>query len=145
MQAPVLWLLMVAASTGFATVPNAVAQHASPCRSADSTSAHLIGMVTKYTTTTEVDGMEARDSLGLPSLPADQVVLVTKKTTCSQAVQAYAAHVSVNLGTLSGSVYVVQAGGTYVVYDPEYVYSVPQAPTIMIFDAQFSLLSMTTG
>jgi hypothetical protein len=134
---------VLSASLGLA--PNAAAQHVNPCRSADSTSARLIGLVTKYTTTAEGDGVEARDSLGLPAIPADQVVLITKKTTCNAAVQAYAAHVTVNSGTLSGSVYVVQAGSTYVVYDPQYVYSIPEAPTIMIFDSQFNLLSMTTG
>jgi transglutaminase-like putative cysteine protease len=139
------WLTLAMLTSPGLAATNAVAQQQSPCRSADTLSAELIDMVTKYTTTTEPDGVEARDSLGLPSVPANQVVLVTKRSTCSQAAQAYAAQLTVNTGTLSGRVYLVKAGNTYIVYDPEYVYSDPDAWIVMIFDGQFHLLSMPTG
>jgi len=142
MRLQVLCLTLAVAASSLTAAGRARAQGVSPCRDADSLSAVLVDIVTKYTAATDPYLIEARDSLRLPNVPANQVVLVSKRSVCRDAVTAYAAHATGNTATLSGRVYVVQAGSTYIVWDPDYAYSQPDAATIMTFDLQFNLLSI---
>lgn len=89
------------------------------CRAADAGSATLIRSLTRITTATDSVTVQSRRQLAIPAVPASQVTLVTTKTVCSKALQAYAPEVARSDGIVpSSAAYVVKVGTTYVVYDP---------------------------
>ena len=112
------------------------------CRSADSGGNALLGRVSRYAQATDPYLSAVRDSLRLtPPAPRTGVVLVTKSATCKSANTAYQKAVTGNRATLSGQVYVVQTGSTYVVLDPAYKFTTGSNHTHMAFNSQWVLLS----
>jgi hypothetical protein len=61
------------------------------CRQADTLSAKMIGELARYSSTTDRHDAVVRDSLRLPSVPANQVQLVTQESVCKKANAAYQA------------------------------------------------------
>jgi hypothetical protein len=94
-------------------------------------------MVTRDSTWTAV-----ADSLGIARPdPPTGVVYVTKSATCKEANTAYQKAVTGNRATLSGQVYVVQSGSSYIVWDPAYKYVAESGATIMVFNSSWVLKS----
>jgi hypothetical protein len=112
------------------------------CRPADATGMALVRDVSKYAQATDPLQVQVRDSLRLSPPSKSGVVLVTKSQTCKAANTAYQKAVTGDRTTLSGLVYVVQTGSTYVVLDPAYRYTMDSNPTRMVFDSQWVLLSI---
>jgi len=112
------------------------------CRPADSGGNALVRRGSKYAQATDPSLTAVRDSLRLsPPSARTGVVLVTKSATCKAANTAYQKAVTGDRTTLSGQVYVVQSGSTYVVLDPAYRYTAGSNPTHMAFSSQWVLLS----
>ena len=111
------------------------------CRPADNSGTVLVSVVSKYAQATDSLLVQVRDSLRRSPPSRSGVVLVTKSATCKAANTAYQKAVTGNRATLSGQVYVVQTGSTYVVMDPAYQYTAGSDVTRMVFDSQWVLLS----
>src|SRR5690349_8222609 len=85
------------------------------CRPADPNGAGFVRMIQLYTSGGD-RWDEARDSLRIsPPDPRTGVVLIAKAATCKSANTAYQKEATGNRATLSGQVYVVQSGSTYIV------------------------------
>ncbi len=113
------------------------------CRAADSTSAELIAEVARYSAATHAGDIAVRDSLRLPAVPANQVVLVTQDPVCKKANVAYQADRAITGGSgFSGRVYVVKIGTTYAVLDPSFSYGRPDNWTVVIMDSRYRTLSV---
>lgn len=94
--------------------------HAQSCRAADSTSTFMLNAVRHMMTSSDSHIVSERQTLQLPLIPADSVVLVTDQSVCSEMATAYSGALSPNK-TPSGQVYVVRVGTVYVVRDPAIV------------------------
>lgn len=69
-------------------------------------------------------GKATADSLGIPAVASPSAIrLITNESTCKLANAAYQAIATGARETLSGRVYVVQAGAAYIVLDARYRYS----------------------
>ena len=127
----VLALLFVILAT-----PKASAQ----CRAADDSSYNMVERVKKYSlVTSDTTYNSTRIALALPAITsASQIALVTKASTCKSANTAYQAAATGARQTLTGRVYVVHVGTSYVVWDPWYQFNtaVP-ADIYMVFDSQW--------
>ena len=103
----------------------------------------MITQLARFSSTTDRHDAVVRDSLRLPSVPANQVQLVTTESVCKKANAAYQASNS-SYGTgFSGKVYVVQIGTVYAVMDPAFIISA-QRPifTTLILDSRYGVLSV---
>lgn len=109
------------------------------CRAADDSSSYMIQLVTKFATATDPGWVAARDARGIPAVAsASNVVLITKENICKSANTAYQGVATGARQTLSGRVYVVQVGTSYVVFDPNYRYDVANPADIyMVFDSRW--------
>jgi hypothetical protein len=125
------------------TVGTAKAQ-SQVCRAADDSSYDMIEMVKSYAMATDSIGQAVRDSLRIPAVvSAGDIVLITKENVCKSANNAYQSIASGARGTLSGRVYVVQVGTSYVVWDPSYRYSTAdQADVFIVFDSRWARKSI---
>jgi len=94
-------------------------------------------MINRYAYPEDVAWAAARDSLriGVPS--STGVVQITKGGACKSANAAYQKTAAGNRATLSGQVYVVQSGNTYIVWDPKYRYATGSSDTYMVFDSNW--------
>jgi hypothetical protein len=130
-------LLYSAVIQGFAYAPRAEAQ---VCRPADDSSAGMIQMVKNYALASDAAMRESRDSLRIPAvaLPSD-VALITKEVTCESANTAYQRVATGARQTLTGRVYVVRVGTSYVVWDPGYAFDASDPTDIyMVFDSHWN-------
>jgi hypothetical protein len=94
------------------------------CRAADDSSFDMIEMIKSYALATDSIATATAASLGIPAVAsASSIRLVTNDATCRSANTAYQAAATGARQTLSGRVYVVQVGSSYVVWDPRYRYS----------------------
>lgn len=109
------------------------------CRAADDSSAGMIQMVKNYALASDSTMRDTRDSLRIPAVAlASDVVLVTKEATCKSANTAYQAVATGARQTLTGRVYVVRVGTSYVVWDPGYAYNASYPTDIyMVFDSRW--------
>jgi hypothetical protein len=112
------------------------------CRGADLTSQILIENVAQYTSASTSPQTSVRDSLRLPSVPANQVTLVTHELTCVKARDAYNAALPRGTSPFSGRVYVISTGNRFVVLDPDYHYSAAGNWSIVVFDSNWKKLSV---
>ena len=127
--------LVVVALTAFA----GVRAQAQVCRAADDSSYDMIEMVKSFALATDSGWVAARDARGIPAVAsASNVVLVTKENLCKSANSAYQAVATGDRQTLTGRVYVVQVGTSYVVWDPGYRYNIASpADIFMVFDSRW--------
>jgi hypothetical protein len=108
------------------------------CHSADANGAGIALMVTLYAIPRDSAWAEARDSLRIAAPdPKVGVVQVTKAAVCKSANAAYQKAATGDRATLSGQVYVVRSGNTYVVWDPAYKYAPGAGASYMVFDANW--------
>lgn len=108
------------------------------CRPADANGAGFVRMVTLYAIPRDSTWAESRDSLRIAAPdPTIGVVQVTKAAVCRSANAAYQKVATGDRATLSGHVYVVQSGNTYVVWDPAYRYAPGSGASCMVFDANW--------
>ena len=118
-----------------------VARHADAqvCRAANDSSADMIQMITNYALATDSTTKVTRDSLRIPAVASSSsIVLITKEATCKSANTAYQAVASGARETLSGRVFVVQVGTSYVVWDPAYSYAAATPTWVyMVFDSRW--------
>jgi hypothetical protein len=125
---PALALLMMGATSAQAQ-----------CRPADANGAGFVLMVKLYAIPRDSVWAEARDSLRIATPdPKIGVVQVTKAAVCKAANAAYQKVATGDRATLSGQVYVVQSGNTYVVWDPAYKYARGSGASYMVFDANWA-------
>jgi hypothetical protein len=119
----------------------ASAQTTTVCRAAGDDSENMMTIVKQYALATDSTWKATRDSLRIPAVSsASSVVLITKENTCKSASSAYQSAVAGARQTLSGRVYVVQVGTSYVVWDPAYVYNVASPMgAYAVFDSRWGL------
>lgn len=129
------WLALAALMLLLAA-PRAEAQI---CRAADDSSAGMIQMVKNYALATDSATKEGRDTLRIPAVSlASDVALITKEATCKSANTAYQLVATGARQTLTGRVYVVRVGTSYVVWDPGYAFDPSYAVDIyMVFDSRW--------
>jgi hypothetical protein len=129
-------LFYCAALLVFASAPRAQAQ---VCRPADDSSFDMIEMIKSYAIPSNSRYAAARDSLRIPAVSSPgSITLVTKEVTCKSANTAYQKVATGARETLSGRVYVVQVGTSFVVWDPAYRYNANSpAETYMVFDSKW--------
>lgn len=110
---------------------------AAQCLPKDAKGDNFVYMINLYAFPRDSAWAAARDSLriGLPG--STGVVQVTKGGACKSANTAYQKKAQGNRATLSGLVYVVQSGATYIVWDPSYRYAVGSGDTYMVFDSNW--------
>lgn len=117
-------------------VPSAQAQ---VCRAADDSSYAMIEMIKPYALARDSSWMAARDSLRVPAVSDSTTIkLITKEVTCKSANSAYQLAAGGARQTLTGRVYVVQIGASFLVWDPGYLYN-PQYPkdVYMVFNSKW--------
>ena len=121
-----------------------VRAQAQVCRAADDSSYDMIEMVKRYALATDSIGQATRDSLRIPAVAsASNVVLVTNENTCRSVNAAYQNVASGARQALSGRVYVVQVGTSYVVWDPSYRYDPADAfDVFIVFDSRWAKKSI---
>ncbi len=108
------------------------------CREHDHGAVLLLARIRFYTEAQEGDNAMVRDSLRLPSVPASGVRLIVDEAVCHRAARAYFGLLHRNLDTVSGRVYVVQAGDRYAVVDPAWSYSLQRRHWLVaILDQEF--------
>ena len=108
------------------------------CRPADANGAGFVRMVALYAIPRDSAWAEYRDSLRIAAAdPKIGVVQVTKAAVCRSANAAYQKVATGDRATLSGQVYVVKSGNTYVVWDPAYKYARGSGAAYMVFDANW--------
>jgi hypothetical protein len=113
------------------------------CRAADSTSALLISELGRYTSDTTGGNRAVRDSLKLPVLAANQLVLVTSESVCKKAKNAYQNDRAGTGGSgFTGRVYVVKIDTRYAVLDPGFNYGEPGNWTVLILDSHYQKLAV---
>jgi hypothetical protein len=136
-------LIVVASALAAGWVDRVDAQ--SMCRPADQMSAILIQWLGFYTSATTGQNLAARAFLKLPLVPADQLSLVTQDATCRKANTTYEAAANASGGTgLSGRLWVVEAGTSFAVVDPDYHWGpAPGWWTVVTMDSTFKKLSET--
>jgi len=110
------------------------------CRAANDSSYDMIEMVKQYAVvSSDTSDEKRRIALGIPSVTsASQVVLVKKAATCKAANTAYQSVATGARQTLTGMVFVVQVGSSYVVWDPGYRFN-PASPAdiYMVFNSSW--------
>ena len=113
--------------------------HAQSCRTNADTAAYVRDKVGAYALATDSIGRAVRDSLRISAVTSSSaVVLITKATTCSSANAAYQAALAGGLSqTFSGKVYVVQAGKSYVVWDPSFKWAPGAGSSYVVFDSRW--------
>jgi hypothetical protein len=98
-------------------------------------------MIQRYVVNPGESWAAARDSLRIaPPSPRIGVVQITQAATCKLANAAYQNVATGNRSTLSGQVYVVQSGTTYIVWDPAYKYAPGSGASYMVFDSNWAFL-----
>jgi len=104
----------------------------------------MIEMVRSFALATDSGWVAARDARGIPAVTsASNVVLVTSENTCKSANTAYQTVATGDRQTLTGRVYVVRVGTSYVVWDPGYRYNAASPADIyMVFDSRWVKKSM---
>ena len=114
------------------------------CRAADDSSYAMIEMVKSFALATDSSWVAARDARGIPAASsANTVVLITRENTCKSANTAYQSVATGARQTLTGRVYVVQVGTSYVVWDPGYRYDIASPADIyMVFDSRWAKKSI---
>jgi hypothetical protein len=125
-----------------ASMPVDTPQSAPACREHDHGAVLLLARIRFYTEAQEGDNAIVRDSLRLPSMPASAVHLIADEAVCYRAARAYFGLLHRNLDTVSGRVYVVQAGDRYAVVDPAWSYSLQRRHWLVaILDQEFRPLA----
>ena len=129
------WMFGLALTALLAT---ATAPLEAQCRPADTNAFWLLRLVKKYTYPIDAHWAAVRDSLKI-DLPTAKtgVVQITKSVVCKSANTAYQKQAGGQVNTLSGQVYVVQSGNSYVVWDPTFRYAPGSSATYMVFDANW--------
>jgi hypothetical protein len=98
-------------------------------------------MIQRYVINPSPSWADARDALRIsPPDPRIGVVQITEAATCMSANTAYQKVATGNRATLSGQVYVVQSGTTYIVWDPAYKYAPGSGAHYMVFDSDWVFL-----
>ena len=87
------------------------------CMPADSTSAFMISSAKALMSSTPAGLVAERQSLQVPLVSPDTIVLINDESVCSQMATAFAGSLQGG-DTPSGQVYVVQVGSVYIVRDP---------------------------
>ena len=114
--------------------------YAQACRPLDDNGHDFVESVKYFALPTDSAGRAFRDQLGLSVITSPaSVVFVAKETTCNTARAAYQKDITVSRQTLSSSVYVVQVGKSFVVWDPSYRYTPESSGTVMVFDSRWVL------
>ena len=134
------YMLMLSRALGAATLWAIPAS--AQCRRADEVGNALLYDVRKYAHATDSLQVLVRDNLELSPPSRTGVGLVTKSATCKSANTAYQKAATGDRATLSGRVYVIQTGSTYVVLDPAYRYTTESNPTRMVFNSSWVLLTI---
>ena len=131
----------VAALFLLGVVPSAGAQ---VCRAANDSSVNMIQMVKNYALATDSATKDVRDFLLIPAVAsAADVALITKEVTCKSANTAYQKAATGARQTLSGRVFVVKVGTSYVVWDPAYRFNAAyETWAYMLFDSRWVLKSL---
>jgi hypothetical protein len=115
------------------------------CRAADSLGSKFLAHIARHSAAKNPTDALVRDSLRLGAVSSpSQVVMVTQEAVCKKAKAAYETEFSGRGGSSpSGRLYVVKAGSTYAVLDPNYHYN-PSRPRwiIMIMDDRYRKLSL---
>lgn len=132
---------IVAALLLLGAVPRAGAQ---VCRAANDSSIDMIQMVKNYALATDSVTKDVRDFLLIPAVAsAADVALITKEGTCRRANSAYRKAATGARQTLSGRVFVVKVGTSYVVWDPAYSFNASYELWVyMLFDSRWVLKSL---
>jgi hypothetical protein len=114
---------------------------AAQCRPVDDDGAFIVAMIADYAYPRDASWAAARDSLriGVPSAQLE-VVQITTPELCEMANRAYQSVATGDRATLSGRVYAVRSGKTYVVWDPSYRYTTGSSDIYMVFDANWKCL-----
>lgn len=122
-------------------VPSAGAQ---VCRAANDSSVNMIQMVKNYALATDSAMKVSRDFLLIPAVAsAADVALITKEVTCKSANTAYQKAATGARQTLSGRVFVVKVGTSYVVWDPAYRFDASyESWLFMLFDSRWALKTL---
>ena len=107
------------------------------CLPKDARGDHFVWVVSQYAFPRDSPWAATRDSLRIGVPGRTGVVLLTKGAACKSANTAYQQKAQGNSATLSGLVYVVQSGATYIVWDPSYRYAVGSSDTYMVFDSNW--------
>ena len=103
-----------------------------------STELQYLGYVQELATNTSPRFVEARANYGLSEVPLSEVEIVTDKTTCRDASQAFKSVVG---GTGSSpQVWVIRVGTDFVVVDPTPVLTAGNRRAWITFDASFNVL-----
>ena len=110
---------------------------AAQCLPKDQGGDHLFRLVHDYAYPADSAWAAARDSLRIGMPGTAGIVQITKGGACKSANAAYQKKAQGNRATLSGQVYIVQSGNTYIVWDPKYRYAVGSGDTFMVFDANW--------
>jgi hypothetical protein len=134
--------MIVLALTG--STANAPAAQSPACRPHDADARAFLLEVQRYASATVGDDAAVRVGLHLPLLAADSVRLATDEALCRRAAAAYRRLADGHTAkTLSGRVYVIEAGERYVVLDPDWRYNLaqPDVMTIRVFDERFRELA----
>ena len=113
------------------------------CRGADSTSTFILNATKNLVSSSIPQLVAERQTLRLPAVAPETVVLVADTTVCSQMATAYSGVLAASSGTPSGSVYVVQVGAVYVVRDPAIVAG--EFAVEMVIDGQGHVLARYTS
>ena len=131
---------IVAAILCLGLVPSVGAQI---CRAANDSSVDMIQMVKNYALATDSAMKVSRDFLLIPAVAsAADVALITKEVTCKSANSAYQKAATGARQTLSGRVFVVKVGTSYVVWDPAYRFHASYESWLyMLFDSRWVLKS----
>jgi hypothetical protein len=115
------------------------------CRPADSLGNTFLAHIARHSAARNATDAMVRDSLRLGAVSGpSQLVMVTQEAVCKKAKAAYETEFSGRGGSsFSGRLYVVKAGSTYAVLDPDYHYR-PNRPNwiIMIMDDRYRKLSL---
>jgi hypothetical protein len=116
---------------------------AQSCRGADSTSTFMLNATRNLVSSTLPQLIRERQSLHLPAVSPETVVLVADTMRCSQMATAYAGVLAASSGKPSGRVYVLQVGTVYVVRDPAIVAG--EFAVEMVIDDQGHVLARYTS
>lgn len=110
-------LVLSALGVSLAAVPVS-AQQASKCAPPDDVSRYMLNKLKSLMQATSGSRALSRERARIPVVDTATITLVTDKTTCSKAEQAYTTALSGNTSTPSGKVHVVRVGTVFVVVDP---------------------------
>lgn len=132
-------ILLPIAAFLITALPISVAAQQSKCAAPDSVSEYMLTKLKSLMLVTSGDRAVARGMAGIPVVDTSTMTLVTDKTTCAKAEQAYTAAFSASTSTPSGKVHVIKVGAVYVVIDPGRKASGYYGEAVM--DSRFRVLS----